>query len=1043
MFGFLQEPVKLLREKRGVELYQPYVLQQAWTGHPHHVSFSGSLWIDLAMVGVIYRLDELYLDFLICPGTLGDQLWVPYAYYLAVFDSFESLVILQSEYKVASKKSVLSNVMHFCSWLCIALMGAAIPNDLSCAPDKIGAVAVIFFPIFKLSHSALRWLFYMQIVFVCELPEARPRLVACSLGLLPLIASVVLASCNLGLEAYAMLFVSYAMQYAGYHLSLWWFGKGQVKTNMPFIIQRYRDWVQLQLGSIMLGMVTSLRLELAQAYALVSVLYAFLAMLDLLAFTSEPKSFANHSLVKPRALQSHVWFALFIGVGYCIMGIAVGTRYLVKVDKGQAKPIWIMVASTMGLMVCFLIQKLAHEQHLKLRYELRTRKRMLLASALAIATCIICAFLATGEDQGVWVGLNLFLSTALVLGIHTYNGGFQRELTKRSHRIKLRGQVLAMLIGKAWLRRAREAIAERELRASRRARKLLEAANTTPASTPAEDQGAEDNSNELCMENDDDDEDEDEGENPRKPILRDLTKLWDSQNTFPKQTVAVTVLKKLVLDRFYVKSTFLVPHDVFADYLVSWSDLFFDIIYVTVVYKLGYYLVDGLGLGGAHATVSTMDKASAVFDFVCVFVAVFHLWFVKLNYTSKVKSRDVLHMVVDMILGYFVLLCAVAITSPQDMADNWGQQFWITGMLTGYHVTMLLLWTEAFFALGVDSWVHHQSSHKCAVRNIKRQLLSLVALAIGFFVVAMHCPLQVVCFFWLCSYLFPLFQRIEDLTQQPWVNEAPFLLRYVVHRLGDFSLMMLGEGVLQIIRSVSLTTSSASIFLTFTLAFSNMALCRVAMFYLDCVDGAVNKHAVLQPQKAYNLAISVLRIVFSGPSVVAFGVSLKLVLQSEGNEAFELAAISASLSMLCFTLTYHLHRIAYFKGVVDYKRLGLGVVQSMLFLCFPWIPNLSRDWFLACLVGVWAINLWFHSLVNDFLHTPQDYHASVTLPMLQVHESTVPVRPVSSAKSKLERQKSLRQWSSEVSKFQQHGDEDEEDELLKAAATKQQDLQMV
>ncbi|KAH9260821.1 hypothetical protein BASA81_001288 [Batrachochytrium salamandrivorans] len=1037
MLGYLQEPaVRLANLAKQVELYQPYVLQQAWTGHPHHVSFSGSLWIDLAMVGVIYRLDELYLDFVICPGTLGSQLWVPYAYYLAVFDSFESLVILQSEYKIAGRRSMLSNVMHFCSWLCIALMGAAIPNDLSCIANQNGSVAIIFFPIFKLSHSALRWLRYVQIVFVSKLPEARPRLVACSLGLVPLIISVVLASCNFAMEAYAMLFASYAMQYLGYYLSLWWFGKGQVKTNMPFIIQRYRDWIQLQLGSIMLGMVTSLRLDLINAYGSISVLYAFLAMLDLLAFTSEPKSFANHSLVKPNALQSHVWFALFIGVGYCIMGIAVGTRYLVKVDKGLPEPIWIMVASTMGVMTCLLLQKLAHEQHLKLRYELRTRKRALLAFTLAIATCIICAFLATGEDQGVWVGLNLFLSTALVLVIHTYNGGFQRELTRRSHRIKLRGQVLAMLIGKAWLQRARQTIAERELKSSKRRRRTLEALYN--ASTPSEeDQGTEDNSNEVCMENDDDEED---GKTPI-PIPGTLVKLWDSENVLPRQTVAVKVLKKLVLDRFYVKSTFLVPHDMFADYLVSWSDLFFDVVYVTVLYKLGYYLVDGLGLG-AHLALSNQEKSSAVFDFVCLFVAVFHLWFVKLNYTSKVKSRDVLHMVVDVLLGYFVLQCAVSISSPQSMAENWSQQYWITGMLTGYHVTMLLLWTEAFFTLGKDSWIHHQSSHKCAVRNIKRQLLSLVALVIGFFVVGMHCPLPVVCFFWLCSYLFPLFQRIEDLTQQPWVNEAPFLLRYVVHRLGDFSLMVLGEGVLQIIRSVSLTTSSADIFLTFTLAFSNMALCRIAMFYLDCVDGAVNKHAVLQPQKAYSLIISVLRIMFSGPSVVSFGVSLKLVLQSEDNEAFSLAGISASLSMLCFILTYHLHRTAYFKGSVDYKRLALGVVQSMLFLCFPWIPNLSRNWFLVCLMGVWIINLWFHSLVDDFLHTPQDNQTLVTLPVLQVHESIPAVIPVSNAKSKLERQKSMRQWSSEVSRFQQQGEEEEEEELL-SIAIKQQDLQMV
>jgi len=62
----------------------------------------------------------------------------------------------------------------------------------------------------------------------------------------------------------------------------------------------------------------------------------------------------------------------------------------------------------------------------------------------------------------------------------------------------------------------------------------------------------------------------------------------------------IRVLTKLINSNFYVTPSFVVKGDVFAEMSADWADLFFDILYVGVVFRLGDFFLAGLGLEPAH-----------------------------------------------------------------------------------------------------------------------------------------------------------------------------------------------------------------------------------------------------------------------------------------------------------------------------------------------------------------------------------------------------------------------------------------------------------
>ena len=84
-----------------------------------------------------------------------------------------------------------------------------------------------------------------------------------------------------------------------------------------------------------------------------------------------------------------------------------------------------------------------------------------------------------------------------------------------------------------------------------------------------------------------------------------------------------------------------------TQYKVQWSDLFFDILYVGVVFRLGDFLLAGLGGGYSEISVHLEDyvlgnvtnignptpaRSDAIFLFASTFVAAWSMWQSKLAY---------------------------------------------------------------------------------------------------------------------------------------------------------------------------------------------------------------------------------------------------------------------------------------------------------------------------------------------------------------------------------------------------------------------------
>jgi hypothetical protein len=120
----------------------------------HDVFFYKTFLMPFSQVGVLYRVDELYHTMLVCRWDDTTVLWIPYAFYVAVFDAFETLLLYQSEYHVPRGISGFHSFLVVASWMFLALMGASVPNDFEC--DRLSedegaySASFFFFPLFKL-----------------------------------------------------------------------------------------------------------------------------------------------------------------------------------------------------------------------------------------------------------------------------------------------------------------------------------------------------------------------------------------------------------------------------------------------------------------------------------------------------------------------------------------------------------------------------------------------------------------------------------------------------------------------------------------------------------------------------------------------------------------------------------------------------------------------------------------------------------------------------------------------------------------------------
>jgi hypothetical protein len=77
-------------------------------------------------------------------------------------------------------------------------------------------------------------------------------------------------------------------------------------------------------------------------------------------------------MIRYGTLQYHLWFVFFMGFGIAFLGVAVGTRFLLKAeglrDRDVGWETWTLVISTMACLGCLMAHNVVHENHLEYVY---------------------------------------------------------------------------------------------------------------------------------------------------------------------------------------------------------------------------------------------------------------------------------------------------------------------------------------------------------------------------------------------------------------------------------------------------------------------------------------------------------------------------------------------------------------------------------------------------------------------------------------------------------------------------------------------------
>jgi uncharacterized membrane protein YdcZ (DUF606 family) len=203
--------------------------------------------------------------------------------------------------------------------------------------------------------------------------------------------------------------------------------------------------------------------------------------------------------------------------------------------------------------------------------------------------------------------------------------------------------------------------------------------------------------------------------------------------------------------------------------------------------------------------------------------------------------------------------------------------------------------------------------------------------------------------------------------------------------------MLIGEGVLQVIRSVGPPPSQQGqcMWGLFIGSFMNLAFIRLAVFKMDCFQAHAKLHAMRQGHdwrfngRLASLCINVIRVVFLGPALVALGVALKVLTYTANKEVNKDYGVNLFCSVcqkkdtillwccgcvICYyslLAIYHIHRFMNNNGSVLWWHLIGGLLIGGLFFIFPWIPCVNSFGVLFGCMGIWMLALAFQYQTDD------------------------------------------------------------------------------
>ncbi|GBG30568.1 Hypothetical Protein FCC1311_067882 [Hondaea fermentalgiana] len=333
---------------------------------------------------------------------------------------------------------------------------------------------------------------------------------------------------------------------------------------------------------------------------------------------------------------------------------------------------------------------------------------------------------------------------------------------------------------------------------------------------------------------------------------------------------------------------------------VSASQLFFDLPFVGVSFRTGSLLGEDIGWEN-------------LLIFLATILLLYGAWFSRLALDATLRFDDNFHRLVLVAQTLLIALAAHQLTEEAHLRNyEHGQALGFTACLLAYHLLQLGIWVEIWAAKQKEANVRAYA-RICALMECVPISFLLLALIL----ILKQCPLIAVAMLWLAAYLvgraaWQLLSLCDGLSES---NSIPWDAGFCIVRFGRFTMLMMGEGVLQIIiftgldRNALVPELSVSWFALFFLSYLMMGVLQ--LLHYTSMPFAEQDHVLLRGPRI--LAVIWIELfAFYSCALISCGVALKKILYLQTKLFPDLFNVTDHEALQYETAKYSQKRRAYF-----------------------------------------------------------------------------------------------------------------------------------